>query len=220
VNAAWHRAHRLPSHATAAARLAWHLQHERACGCRPMPAPLAAIDSAETRAALRRLLDGQDSRTLSQSAAARRLIDDRPARVADLAAIAGHPNWVVAMRALDLLEKLARAHPERVQPHRAVFLKAADSDQWLIRLQVVRALPLLRWSPKQRADAVSILRANIDYPQAFVQAWSLDGLATFAATDATLRPLVTRTLARFERSDRAALRARARQIRVRLEMMA
>jgi hypothetical protein len=123
------------------------------------------------------------------------------------------------MRALDLLEKLARAHPAWVQPHRAVFLRAAESDRWLIRLQVVRALPLLTWSPTQRGEAVRILRANLRFPQTFVQAWSLDGLATFAASDATLRPAVSRALTRFERSGRAALRARARQIRARLEMM-
>jgi hypothetical protein len=185
-----------------------------------MPAPLQAIDSGETRSTLRHLLDGQDSRSLSQSAAARRLVEERPARVADLAALAGHQNWVVAMRALDLLEKLARAHPAWVQPHRAVFLRAGGSDQWLIRLQVVRALPLLKWPARQRVEVVKILRANISFPQTFVQAWSLDGLATFAASDATLRPAVTRALTRFERSGRAALRARARQIRARLEMMA
>lgn len=217
LNAAWHRAHRLPPRATDATRLAWHLEHERDCGCRPMPPALAAMDSAETRATLRRLLDGQDARSLAQSAAARRLIEDRPARVADLVALAGHANWVVAMRAIDLLEKLARAHPAWVQPHRAVFLRAAASDQWLIRLQVVRALPLLKWSPTQRAAAIRILRANVDFPQTFVRAWSLDGLATFAMTDPSLRPIVTRALTRFERSGSAALRARAKHIRARLE---
>ena len=179
----------------------------------------AAVDSAETRAALRRLLDGQDPRSLAQSKAARRLIEAKPARVADLVALAGHANWVVAMRALDLLEKLARAHPDWVQPHRAVFLRTASSDQWLIRLQVVRALPLLKWPARQRAEVVGILRASVRFPQAFVQAWSLDGLATFAAADQSLRPIVKRALARFERSGSAALRARARHIRARLEMM-
>lgn len=219
LNTAWHHGHRLPVRATTAVRLEWHREHERVCGCRPMPAPLAAMDSTETRATLRRLLDGQDSRSLAQSATARALIEARPARVGDLVALAGHANWVVAMRALDLLEKLTRAHPVWIQPHRAVFLRAAESDQWLIRLQVVRALPLLNWSPKQRGAVITILRANIDFPQTFVQAWSLDGLATFAASDATLRPAVRRALTRFERSGRAALRARARQIRARLEMM-
>ena len=182
-----------------------------------MPASLAAVDSADARAALRRLLDGRDSRSLAQSAAARRLVEARPARVADLAALAGHANWVVAMRALDLLEKLARAHPDWVQPHRGVFLRAAHRDQWLIRLQVVRALPLLKWPPRQRAEVVQILRANLRFPQLFVQAWSLDSLATFAAADASLRPVVRRALARFDRSGRAALRARARRIRARME---
>jgi len=120
------------------------------------------------------------------------------------------------MRALDLLEKLARAHPDWVQPHRAVFLQAATSDKWLIRLQVVRALPLLDWTPSERTKVIKILREGITFPQAFVQAWSLDGLAVLATRNKRLRPFVLRTLRRFERSGRAALVARARHIRARL----
>jgi hypothetical protein len=37
----WHRAHPLPRRATELQRLFWHLEHQRCCGCRPMPAYLA-----------------------------------------------------------------------------------------------------------------------------------------------------------------------------------
>lgn len=42
VNAAWHRAHRMPARATLAERVRWHAGHTRACGCREMPASIAA----------------------------------------------------------------------------------------------------------------------------------------------------------------------------------
>ena len=46
---------------------------------------------------------------------------------------------------MDLLEKLAHEHADWVQPHKRLFIgPLADSDQWEIRLQVVRALPLLQ----------------------------------------------------------------------------
>lgn len=42
INAAWHRAHRMPAGATLAQRVRWHAGHARACGCREMPASIAA----------------------------------------------------------------------------------------------------------------------------------------------------------------------------------
>jgi hypothetical protein len=216
MNAAWHRAHRMPTRATADQRLDWHLAHAHHCACRPMPAPLEARDAERTRRRLRQFLDGRDSRSLAQSASARALIDERPARIAALAELAGHANWVVAMRALDLLEKIARVHPDWVHPHRAVVLASATHDQWLIRLQVVRALPLLPWTPRERAVVIRVLERNVRHRQAFVRAWSLDGLATFAMGQPRLLPPVRRWLGVFDRSPSAALRARARHIRARL----
>ncbi|HEU4385974.1 MAG TPA: YdeI/OmpD-associated family protein [Anaeromyxobacteraceae bacterium] len=43
LNAAWHESHPMPSHPTTEQRLAWHLAHEKNCGCRPMPARLRAM---------------------------------------------------------------------------------------------------------------------------------------------------------------------------------
>jgi hypothetical protein len=43
INAAWHRANRMPPRATLDARVAWHLAHRKACGCRTdLPATIAA----------------------------------------------------------------------------------------------------------------------------------------------------------------------------------
>ena len=47
INAAWHKAHRMPKNATDAERLRWHLEHKKECGCRPMPARLASMREAE-----------------------------------------------------------------------------------------------------------------------------------------------------------------------------
>lgn len=57
LNAAWHQAHPMPKNATLDQRVAWHLAHSAACGCRPMPHPIvvelerrrSVAVSAETR---------------------------------------------------------------------------------------------------------------------------------------------------------------------------
>ena len=43
INAAWHKAHRMPTGATLDRRVAWHLAHRRACACRTdLPATIVA----------------------------------------------------------------------------------------------------------------------------------------------------------------------------------
>jgi len=38
----WHRANRMPKNPTLDQRIAWHAEHALHCGCRPIPANLAA----------------------------------------------------------------------------------------------------------------------------------------------------------------------------------
>jgi hypothetical protein len=50
LNADWHRAHRMPKNPSLAQRIAWHEEHSRVCGCRPMPASIAAAIRARASA--------------------------------------------------------------------------------------------------------------------------------------------------------------------------
>jgi hypothetical protein len=166
---------------------------------------------------IRPLLLGGDRRSIAKSQRARQLIEDDPSLVVALTALAADEDWLVAQRALDLLEKLAREHPDRIAPHKAVFIgPLAASDKWEIRLQIVRALPLFRWSPAQARRAEAILLENVEFPQLFVRAWALDGLAKLAERKPALLPVVRRHLREFEASPSKALQARAKQIRARL----
>ena len=42
INAAWHEAHPMPKNPSLDQRLAWHLAHAEACGCREMPPKVRA----------------------------------------------------------------------------------------------------------------------------------------------------------------------------------
>jgi hypothetical protein len=167
---------------------------------------------------LRPLLAGGDRRSIAQSNRARRIVERDPALVAELVALTDDADWLVALRALDLLEKLAHDHPDWIAPHKRIFIgPLARSDKWEIRLQIVRALPLFRWTSAERRRAVTILTENVSFPQTFVRAWALDGLARITAEDPVARPRLLGYLREFERSSSKALRARARQIRASLD---
>jgi hypothetical protein len=166
---------------------------------------------------IRVLLSGGDRRSIADSHRARALIENSPSRVVELAALTADEDWLVAQRALDLLEKLAHEHTDWIEPHKRVFIgPLVASDKWEIRLQIVRALPLFHWSPTQERRVEEILLENVSFPQTFVRAWALDSLATLAERRTALMPVVRRYLRSFERSPSKALQARANQIRARL----
>ena len=163
---------------------------------------------------LRRLLTGGDRRSIADSNRARAIVEKDPARVGELAVLAEDEEWLIALRALDLMEKLAHDHPDWIEPYKKVFIgPLAESDKWEVRLQIVRALPLFHWTPAQIKRVEAILLENVAFPRTFVRAWALDSLATLAARRKRLAPIVERYLYEFENSSSAALRARARSIR-------
>jgi len=165
---------------------------------------------------IRELLTGGDRRSIADSNRVRAMIEREPSLVDGLAELANDDDWLVSQRALDLLEKLAHDHPDWVEPHKRIFIgPLADSDKWEVRLQIVRALPLFRWTPAQERRVEAILIENVGFPQTFVRAWALDSLATLATRRPRLRAAVERHLRAFERSSGKALQARARNIRAR-----
>ena len=166
--------------------------------------------------ALRWYLTGGDRRSIADSKRVRAIVEEDPTRVRELAALTEDEDWLVAQRAVDLLEKLAHDHPDWIEPHKKIFIgPLADSDKWEVRLQIVRALPLFRWTPAQMKRVEAILLENVGFPQTFVRAWALDSLATLAKRRKRLAPIVERNLHEFETSSSKALRARARHIRAR-----
>jgi HEAT repeat protein len=172
---------------------------------------------SKTQGSLRPLLSGGDRRMIAQSSRALKIVRANPDIVAQLAKLAADEDWLVSMRAMDLLEKLAQEHPEWIEPHKHLFIgPLADSEQWEIRLQVVRALPLLSWSPAETKRVLEILLRDAEHPQKFVRAWAADSLASFAEKDSTLLPPLNRCLKKLERSGSKALMSRARQIVARM----
>ena len=49
INAAWHRAHKMPKNPTEKQRLAWHIGHARHCSCWPVPKKLLTLVRAKSR---------------------------------------------------------------------------------------------------------------------------------------------------------------------------
>lgn len=137
----------------------------------------------------------------------------QPSRVHEVAALCKDRDPLVAMRAYDLLEKLAHDNPAWVSPVKRVFLDAPDDAGWEVRLQVVRALPLFEWTAGERARVIATLERDARHPRMFVRAWAADGLARLARVAPEVAPRLDRVLAELESSGAKSLLARARAIR-------
>jgi hypothetical protein len=189
----------------------WQVR-DHSTGLSPKPGKMTRSSDS-----LRDFLLGGDRRSIARSGRALKLVRSKPERVAEVASLARDEDPLVSQRAMDLLEKLSRDQPEWIEPHKHLFIGAlADSDRWEVRLQIVRALPLFRWTGAELSRVLAILRRDVAHPQKFVKAWALDSLATLAQKDPALRPIVLRHLRSFERSGSKALIARARHVRERL----
>ena len=65
MNSAWHKSHPMPRLATMPQRVAWHLAHQRQCGCREIPASVQHLIDAKAGA-------GRGPRSAESAGAARR----------------------------------------------------------------------------------------------------------------------------------------------------
>lgn len=163
---------------------------------------------------LRALLVGGDRRSLAQAELALAEVERSPQRITDLVALTEDPDWLVSLRALDLLEKMVQLEPHLVQPHRAVFIgPLADHEAWEFHLQCVRAIPHLRWRREEWPRVLQILERDAQHRQKFVRTWAVDALARLADGDQALRPQVVLQIRALEGSTFPSLKARARQIR-------
>jgi hypothetical protein len=64
INAAWHKRHPMPKNPTVEQRIAWHLEHQKQCACRPIPFKLlervrARGTAPMSRRASRPVVDGR-----------------------------------------------------------------------------------------------------------------------------------------------------------------
>src|SRR5579862_3697764 len=164
------------------------IDRERAAENASMKPPFVS-DYTPVNSEVRSFLAGGDRRSQARAKAVLdRVLAGNERLVSELAELARDEDWLVSMRALDLLEKVAHTRPDWVEPFKDVFIgELADSDRWEIRLEIVRALPLFTWTAAERRRAVAILERDVDFPQTFVRAWALDGLAIFAQTNRRLQ---------------------------------
>src|SRR5262249_40232266 len=77
INREWHEQNKMPAGANAGQRLAWHEEHQKHCGCRPIPKSLLKSDQPGSMglASKMRLIDAVQQMDVE---AVKRILDARP----------------------------------------------------------------------------------------------------------------------------------------------
>lgn len=121
-----------------------------------------------------------------------------------------YPHLLVEMRALDILEKVARKDKSLLNEKKSVFLKDySKAELWETRLQVVRALGLFEWG-RDLQKVVNLVRKYLQDENKLVYSWASDTFALLSLQDERLKEeAVERTLKNLG-DERKSVAARAR----------
>ena len=158
------------------------------------------------------LLTDPDRKSLAQGEEVLAACRAEPSRVVELVECVEGGDPLVRMRALDLMEKLARSDLGMIEPYRGEFLKEHHrSEIWEDRLCTVRALGLFEWDLGELGRVLVILRERIEDEQKFVRAWAMDSFALVALRHEELKEEAVGYVLEALGSEAKSVQARARK---------
>ena len=134
-----------------------------------------------SRPPLLQALIGGDRRSIGEAAPFVEPVLAAPERFSEIVAGLDDPDPVVRIRAADVAEKVSRARPDWLGPHKAVLLglmsTARDKE---VRWHLAQTAPRLPLEAGERRVCFALLFAWIDDPSRIVAAAALSALAELA----------------------------------------
>ncbi len=120
----------------------------------------------------------------------------------------------IRMRVADAIEKVARIHPEIVQPYKKLILsEVKKAEQQEIQWHLAQILENLRLTARDRKEVIPALWNWLDHSASqIVRVATLQCLVSFSNLDKTLRPKVLHRMKTLSKSGSASLRARIRKL--------
>ena len=171
-----------------------------------------AEDVTVSRPPLLQALSGGDRRSIGRADWVVEHALGAPERFAEIIAGLDDADPVVCVRAADVAEKVSRAHPEWLAPHRTVLLaRMATAPDKEVRWHLAQMAPRLPLEERERERVVERLLQWLDDQSRIVQASALTALAELSANDLRLRRKVVGLAEALAASGPPSLRARARR---------
>jgi hypothetical protein len=158
-------------------------------------------------------LSGGDRRSIGRSNEVVAEVLAQPAQFRHVFAGLGSSDPLVRMRAADAAEKITERRPELLQPYKMKLLAiAGGTEQQEVRWHAALMIPRLKLTAKQRAVAVDILFDYLRDRSSIVKTFAMQGLASLADSDFSLRTKILPLLEELTEIGSPAMRARGRKL--------
>jgi hypothetical protein len=158
-------------------------------------------------------LSGGDRRSIGRSNEIVAEVLNRPSLFRYLFEGMANDDAIVRMRAADAAEKVSARQPNLLQPYKMKLLAIAGSSQRQeVRWHAAMMIPRLRLSANESAVAVDILLDYLRDRSSIVKTFSMQGLATLASRNSSLRAKVLPLLEELTEVGTPAMRARGRKL--------
>ena len=164
------------------------------------------------------MLSGGTRRSIGRSEEAAAIAFEDAAARMSLVRLLDHDDPLVRMRAADALEKMSAKDPALIQGYKRHLLGLlARETQQEVRWHLAQMAPRLSLTDAERAQAFEDLKGYLSDQSVIVQAWALTAIAEIATSDARFEAAAERLLTEASSSDHAAMRARAKALRLERE---
>jgi hypothetical protein len=158
-------------------------------------------------------LAGGDRRSIGKSDAIVRKVLREPARFGEIVHGLRHDSAVVRMRCADAAEKVSRARPDLLQPHKRDLLAlAAVSVEQELCWHLAQMLPRLALEKEERRRVQAIMFGYLEHESRIVRTFAMQALADLSGNDRGLRRRLLPLFEELARTGTAAVRARARKL--------
>jgi hypothetical protein len=164
------------------------------------------------------LLEGGDRRSIGRSEQVVTLVLREPRLFGELLRGLWSADPLVRMRTVDAAEKITRANPELIQPHKKELLGLmAETAQEELRWHLALMVPRLMLTVDERQNVVSHLWRYLEDRSSIVKTCALQAFFELAQGDPSLRTTVVDLLRQSARGGTAAMKARSRKLLTALE---
>ncbi len=164
------------------------------------------------------LLEGGDRRSIGRSDQVAAMVSRNPRLFPKLIAGLWSEDPIVRMRAADATEKVTRTNPKLLWPFKKELLGLmGEAKEQELRWHLAAIVPRLPLNAKERQLASSLLNGYLEDRSSIVKTFALQGLADLGNDDPSLRLEALGTLREATRTGTPAMKARSRNLLIKLE---
>jgi hypothetical protein len=159
-------------------------------------------------------LQGGDLRSIGKAEEVVQEVLENPTLFTDVFEGMLSEDPVISMRSADVIEKVAKKHPEYLQPFKFKLIhEVSQIDQKEVRWHVAQMFSYLKINQSERDEIMKILLTFITTESSIiVKTFSMQTLAIFADREASIRPQIIELIEEMMKTGSPAIISRGKKL--------